>query len=247
MPVHDWTRVSAGVFHDFHHGLVAALKRRLNGGLLPDGYYAFAERNVGRLVPDVLTLQAEPSGLPAPAASAGLSLATVPPKLSHREHVESSVYATLARVVTIRRVDGDRVVAVVEVVSAGNKSSRRALRKFVRKTGRLLDRRVHLLVIDLQPPTPRDPFGIHPVIWAELADTSYSPALDRRRTIAAYSAGPPPEAFVGPVGVGELLPTAPLFLTGDRYIDVPLEEVYMEAWSGVPIRWRRVIEPPADG
>lgn len=245
MPVHDWTRVDAGVFHDFHHGLVATLKRRLNGGLLPDGYYAFAERNVGRLMPDVLTLQAEPAGLPPPAESSGLSLATVPPKVSHREQIEATTYAALARVVTVRRVDGDRVVAVVEVVSAGNKSSRRAVRKVARKAGRLIERGVHLLVIDLQPPSPRDPLGVHPVIWAELADTSYSPTVDKRRTVAAYSAGPPPEAFVGPVGVGDPLPTAPLFLTGDRYIEVPLEEVYMEAWSGVPPRWRRVIDPPA--
>jgi len=40
MPMHDWTRVSAGTFHDFHCSWIAELKKTLNGGLLPPDYYA---------------------------------------------------------------------------------------------------------------------------------------------------------------------------------------------------------------
>jgi hypothetical protein len=40
MPVHDWTRVDAGIFHDFHLGWIGELRGALNGGLLPEGYYA---------------------------------------------------------------------------------------------------------------------------------------------------------------------------------------------------------------
>src|SRR5437764_13416103 len=57
MPVHDWTRVSAGTFHDFHVAWIAELRRTLNGGLLPRGYYALAEQVAGEIIPDVLTLQ----------------------------------------------------------------------------------------------------------------------------------------------------------------------------------------------
>jgi hypothetical protein len=35
MPVHDWTRVDAGLFHDFHQGWTVALRNALNAGMLP--------------------------------------------------------------------------------------------------------------------------------------------------------------------------------------------------------------------
>jgi hypothetical protein len=53
MPIHDWTRVPDGIFYDFHHGWIEELKRYLNHGHLPDGYYALAEQLTGRLhLPD---------------------------------------------------------------------------------------------------------------------------------------------------------------------------------------------------
>ena len=39
MPVHDWTRVEAGIFHDFHTVWAVAIRNALNEGLLPEGYY----------------------------------------------------------------------------------------------------------------------------------------------------------------------------------------------------------------
>ncbi|MGH7193944.1 MAG: hypothetical protein ACREJM_10485 [Candidatus Saccharimonadales bacterium] len=35
MPIHDWTRVEAGIFHHFHVEWMGALARALNQGLLP--------------------------------------------------------------------------------------------------------------------------------------------------------------------------------------------------------------------
>ena len=40
MPTHDWTGVDAGIFHDFHHEWISTIKRALNRGVLPPGYYA---------------------------------------------------------------------------------------------------------------------------------------------------------------------------------------------------------------
>lgn len=37
MPMHDWTRVEAGIFHAFHHRWISALSDTLNGGTLPAG------------------------------------------------------------------------------------------------------------------------------------------------------------------------------------------------------------------
>lgn len=40
MPIHDWTRVKAGIFHDVHHEWISTIKHALNRGLLPAGHYA---------------------------------------------------------------------------------------------------------------------------------------------------------------------------------------------------------------
>jgi hypothetical protein len=61
MPVHHWTRVEAGICHDFHASWIPEIRKALNGGLLPDGYYALAEQHAGRTIADVLTLHASPS------------------------------------------------------------------------------------------------------------------------------------------------------------------------------------------
>ena len=57
MPIHDWTRVIPGTFHDFHHEWISTIKRSLNAGVLPSNYYAMAEQIAGGLGPGVLTLE----------------------------------------------------------------------------------------------------------------------------------------------------------------------------------------------
>jgi len=46
----------------------------------------------------------------------------------------------------------------------------------------------------------------------------------------------------GTLAVDDPLPDAPLFLEPGGYVRVPLEVTYCEAYSGVPLRWRRVLE-----
>ena len=61
MPMHDWTRVSAGSFHTFHTAWITEIARALNNGVLPDGFYAESEQVAGQTGPDVLTLDADPN------------------------------------------------------------------------------------------------------------------------------------------------------------------------------------------
>ena len=56
MAVHDWRRVEAGIFHDFHHSWIEEIARALNRGLLPPEYYALREQYAAGFGPDVLTL-----------------------------------------------------------------------------------------------------------------------------------------------------------------------------------------------
>lgn len=146
-----------------------------------------------------------------------------------------------AKSVVVRHASDHRVIAIVEIVSPGNKLGRMAIRQFVEKAQDLLARGVHLLVTDLIPPGTLDPEGIHKLIW-DFAEDSYVPMPDRPLTLAAYIGGDAPEAFVEPTAVGETLLDMPLFLTPDTYIPVPLESTYQTAWNAVPKFWRDVLE-----
>jgi hypothetical protein len=48
MPVHDWKRVDAVIFHDFHVSWISELRKKLNKDLLPEDYCALAEQHAGR-------------------------------------------------------------------------------------------------------------------------------------------------------------------------------------------------------
>ena len=249
MPIHDWTRVDAGISHDFHHAWIEETKRALNRGVLPSNYYALAEQLAGGFGPDVLTLEgpAGPSGTADDYSGGGVALAAVEPKVSFRARTEAGIYAAKASRVAVRHVSDHRVVAVIEIVSPGNKSTRGAIRTFVEKAVELLRRGVHLMVIDPFPPTPRDPQGIHGLIWAELENSDFVLPAGRPLTLASYIGGVSQEAFVEPVAVGTTLPDMPLFLTTGIYVPVPLDAASQSAWEAVPAFWRRVLQSPSTG
>src|SRR5215475_14117795 len=84
MPVHDWTRVSDGTFHDFHYSWVLEIKRALKRGLLPPGYYVMAEQLGGDIgAPDVLTLQAAGTEPDPGGALPGTATLTETPPAAH--------------------------------------------------------------------------------------------------------------------------------------------------------------------
>lgn len=242
MPVHDWARIDAGIFHDFDHEWISTIKRALNGGVLPPDHYALAEQIAGGLGPDVLTLQGPTNGAAVGGdPPGGVSLATAPPKVHYHTKTEVDLYAAKAKVVAIRHTSNHRVVAIVEIVSPGNKSSRNGLRAFVEKAEELLRAGIHLLIVDLFPPSPRDPQGIHKAIWDQFTDEEFGLPQDRPLTLAAYVGGPIPQAFVEPTAVGRTLAEMPLFLSPDVYVHVPLEATYESAWEAVPSFWRNVL------
>ena len=55
MPMHDWKRVPATIYHLFHQRWTISICDALNGGLLPPGYSALVEQYSSGLYPDVLT------------------------------------------------------------------------------------------------------------------------------------------------------------------------------------------------
>ena len=206
MPVHDWSRVHANLFHDFHQTWTVNIANSLNSGLLPKRYSSLVERH-------------------SPAAGANVSEAL----------------ANRGNRITIHHPLG-RVVSVIEVVSPGNKGSRAALRSFVEKAADLLRHGVHLLVVDLFPPSVRDPQGIHKAIWDEIEDQPFELPPDKPLTLAAYVADVPKTAYVEPVGVGDVLPDMPAYLNPDSYVPTPLEATYQATWTSCPEDMREVVE-----
>jgi hypothetical protein len=233
-----------------HVAWIAELRRALNGGLLPAGYYALAEQVANQVIPDVLTLQdreaekgdANFDNADGLDSSGGVAVAEAPPRVALRDTViEPSMLAAKRRVLVIRHTTGDRIVALIEIVSPGNKEKRTALESFVDKALGALRMRFHLLVIDLFPPGPFDPTGIHGAIWTELGG-DYNPPPGKPLTLAAYAAATAVTCYVEPTSAGSELIPMPLFLDPEHYINVPLEPTYMAAYEGVPNRWKRVIE-----
>src|SRR5262249_8885864 len=156
MPVHDWTRVNAGLFHHFHQRWIQALCDRFNTGDLPPGYYALSEQVASGPIPDVLTLQLGSKPAQQPDSPAGTVLAVAPPRTRHVLRADADPYVAKANRITIRHPLGE-VVSVLEIVSPGNKASRAQFRAFVEKAVDFLRHGIHLMVIDLFPPTARDP------------------------------------------------------------------------------------------
>jgi hypothetical protein len=246
MPIHDWTRVEAGLFHAFHQNWLIVLCDELNAGVLPSDYFALPEQRVRGPVPDVLTLRLSGDYDQTPKASTGVAVAAVPPRVRHVRRIEETIYAHKADRLTVRHKRG-QIVAVVEIISPGNKSSRAGLRSFVEKSTDLIEQGVHLMVIDLFPPSQRDPHGIHRAIWDEFEeneDEVFTLPADKPLTLASYDAGPPPTAYVEPIAVGDALPEMPLFLEPEFYVPAPLEATYQTSWSHFPGVLKGLLEAP---
>ena len=121
MPIHDWTRVPAGLFHHFHQDWSIELARRLNGGLLPKDISALVEQRARQ-------------------------------KEAHVLAVENRVKRA-NRIVIKHHLS--RILAVIEILSPGNKDSLAALADFVEETTDFLRNGVHVLLVNLFPPTAR--------------------------------------------------------------------------------------------
>jgi hypothetical protein len=241
MPMHDWTRVRANRFHHFHQDWMIEIARALNRGLLPDGFLALADQKAGGPIPDVITLSL-PNRLdtgPAP----GVAVAEAPPRAAVVARSDAAIYAGKATRLSVHHPDGS-VVAIIEIVSPGNKDSRHALKTFVRKADGLLRNGIHLLIVDPFPPSPRDPNGIHGLIWERIKDEPFALPPGKPLTVAAYSAGTTLTAYVEPVGVGDPLPDLPIFLTPDRYVSCPLSATYESSWDAYPAALKGPLTAP---
>ena len=229
----------------------------LNGGLLPDGLYALSEQHAReaaepQYVADVLALerhdgdQGEPSrrgGERRDGASGGVAVAEAPPRTSlHAQLDLAAAYAARRRTVAIRHVTGDRLVALVEIASPGNKDRRSAVSDFADKCVTALAGGLHLVVIDLFPPGPHDPGGLALTVARTAGMGDLSPPPGRRVPAVAFESAELVRAYAEPFDVGESLPELPLFYRPGWYVNLPLQPTYDAAFAGVPRHLRRQLE-----
>ena len=244
MPVHDWAKADVGLFHHFHQQWSGELCNGLNAGVLPAGYFALVEQKAMGVEPDVLTLARRANPGPPPPSTGGIAVATAPPRTRYvSQATEAGAYAAKANRIGVRNRLGE-LVAVVEIVSPGNKDRGHSIRAFADKTLAFLARGVHILVVDLFPPSPRDPNGIHRAIW----DDDYLPPPDKPLTFVSYVGEPSYTAYVEAVAVGDPLPAMPVFLDRSTYVLAPLDETYTRTWEKCPREMKELIEnPPSAG
>ena len=133
IPLHDWTRVSAGKWHHMHLLWTGALSAELNQGTLPDPFFALAEPVTGfritaegedgpllpedwRREPDMLAAVGRSTAAEHAAGngkahfdrpSVGVAAAEVPSWFALFERITE---ANVRRRVTVRHSDRDRVV-----------------------------------------------------------------------------------------------------------------------------------------
>ena len=147
--------------------------------------------------------------------------------------------------VVIRHASDDKVVAVIEIVSPGNKASQRGFDQFVKKAAELIQAGVHLLVVDLFPPTAAP--ARRPSRHLGRGRRRGRPGVAPRQAVGAmaYSCGDVKRAFIEPVAPAMPCRRWLFFLTPDEHVLVPLAPAYDSALAAVPARWRDLIEPSA--
>lgn len=246
MPIHDWTKVVAGNFHDFHLAWAMSIRNTLNDGILPAAYYALVEQRAEGPRPDALTLEAQRAS-DAPhftcQGDGGVAIAERPPQVRFDEQLDDAAYySMMAQHVAIFHANGDRVVGDVEIVSPGNKHSESAVHDFRLKYQEAMRRGGHFLSIDVLPPGRHDPLGMHRECWDGPEKSPCVVTQDEPIGFASYVASDLPHVDFERAGRNGFVPTMPLFLSKTHYVDLPLEATYLEAWRHVPNRWKKVLE-----
>lgn len=241
MPMHDWKTVAAGTYHYFRLQWIVALHDWLNSGGLPPGFFAMVEQWVSPTIADLVAIELRT----ASEAADVIPIPTLPSRAQPQTRfvftAEDDRYARKPDRLVIRDQDGD-ARAVIEIVPSGGKCCSHAVRTLSDRLQSLLLNDSNLLIIDPFPPSRRDPQGVHALLWSEFSDEPFELPFDRPLTMAAYQAQPIRTAYIEPIAVGMPLPTMPLFLLDDYYVDVPLEEIYEATWTALPEHLRHTIE-----
>jgi len=108
MPIHDWTKVDAGTFHDFHQGWTIEIRNALDRGVLPSGYVAATHQQANGYEPDV-SVHSRPLRSDRPNhAGGGIAVIDSPPQIKRVSHLETEAeaYARRKNRIVVRHAHG---------------------------------------------------------------------------------------------------------------------------------------------
>ena len=257
MPVHDLTRlVTLSEFHDFHLGFVTTLRNTLNTILRPTDYYASGEGRIMGYEPDASAFERRiPREVSRPETSGGvavqseiLQVTEVSPRTRFIDEADHW-NALRESYVAIRNKRGDRLVAIVEVVSPRNKDRADAIQAFGHKLEKALEAGCNVLIADFLPPGRHDPSGMHYAFWTRFSEYPHGVTAQEPIGIASYLApmnnpNSEPVAYFESVAIGHNVPNMPLFLTSGEYIHVPIQKIYDEAVATLPPPYQEDLDAP---
>jgi hypothetical protein len=231
MPIHDWMKVEDALFHDFQLSWASKLAEALNS-LLPSSHFAVTE-----------TFELRPPS-PFPVWPEPDRPVTLPPHygavrddLPRTQFTVTDDRRQYARVaVGVRHADHHQPQAAVLWVTGQDKQTPWRFRSLLDTVTGAVTRNIPLLLIDLFPPSPRDPNGIAEVIREELSSHPIGWPRDKPFTLVSYQCFDACTTHLQRVAVGEVLPDMPLFLDSELWVPVPLEVSYTAAWHGCA-RW----------
>lgn len=234
MPLHDWSKVDHGFFHDFHNSWLQRIKDALNGGLLPKGYFAMTEQYSEGYFADVLAFTKTPRKPRLAKFEGGVALAE--PETTERVVSQKVIHYPRRRLSV--RLSGSRfLVAVIELVSPSNKDRKESVGDFAGKVADLLWSGTHVLVIDVLPPNRSCPHGMHEAIWSKIEGRRVETSVPSRRPllVAGYRSMRKPIAYLEYTSVGKPLPDGPLYLDTDLFVNIPLEAIYQTVYDFMPV------------
>jgi hypothetical protein len=134
---------------------------------------------------------------------------------------------------------------LIEIASPGNKDRAQSVQRFVDKAVAAVQSGIHLVIVDLFPPGTNNPAGLTSAVWEEVGGQRISWAEGQSLSAASFRVSSVVTCYAESFAPGEAIPEVPLFYDPDWYITLPLDQTYSTAYSGVPRRWRQVIEAPS--
>lgn len=241
MPVHDWRRGDDSMYHSFQLGWTVDFAARLNQGILPSSHFALTD-TIELRPPIAFREMKEPEKSFDDPGLEGEVRDVTERDPWFRPVLDWSKRQFACMAVTIRHCDHHQPVAAVMWTTAQDKKVSYRFRSFVRTAVAAITHGIHLLVVDLFPPTPRDPKGIQKAICDEFEEMAFELPPGEPLTVGAYLGGDIPTAYIECVGVGDVLPRLPIFLSETRYVNAPLESTYMQAWEVYPAFLKEIME-----
>jgi hypothetical protein len=216
-------------WESFHSNWATRIADAVNAQL-PAEFFAEEHTHFGRVEIDVATFEHE-----RPAAHRnGSSVAVAEPRVwapTTADVTVPAVFPDSFQVKVFNTTAGPTLVAVIELVSPGNKDRAEERRAFAVKSASYLHQGISLIIVDvvtnrggnLHNETARTFSDDSRLMMtdADLYAVAYRPVLREERSEI--------DVWMHRLAVGQSLPTLPLRLTGDLFVPVDLESTYTEA------------------